>query len=137
MIVGALRYGTGNAYRPGAPKGTDEPFTGQPPAPAMTYLIQRNNNTFQDVDRWPPATGKTIVAYCSEKRALLVAVQADGEGPGQRHSALASALAQRGFDAAVFYDGSDSATLAVDGRVIVRPGQRKDDTIDVGIGFFQ
>jgi hypothetical protein len=137
LIISALRYGTGNDYRPGAPPKTDEPLTGQPPAAAMPYLIQRNNNTFRDVDGRPPGTGKTIVAYCSQKRALLIAVQADGEGPGQRHSALASVLAQRGFDAAVFYDGSDSATLAVDGKVIVRPGQRKDDTIDVGIGFLQ
>ena len=42
---------------------------------------------------------------------------------------------QQAFDFTVFLDGSDSATLVLDGAVVIAPGRRKDDTIDVGIGF--
>jgi hypothetical protein len=137
LIAGAMTYGIGNLYKPGAPSGVNEPATGQPPAPAMPYLIQRNNETFRDASARPPETGKTIVAYCSQKKMLLVAVQPNGAAPGQTHSALASTLAQRGFDSAVFFDGSDSATLVVDGKLEVTPGARKNDSIDVGIGFYR
>lgn len=137
LIVGNRVYGVRNTYRPGAPKGVNEPATGQPPPPAMEYLIQRSNATFLSANGLPPSTGKTIVAYCRAKRMLLVAVQPHGSGPGQTHSTLAFALAQRGFESAVFYDGSDSATLIVDGGIVVRPGNRKNNTIDVGLGFYK
>jgi hypothetical protein len=100
-------------------------------------LIQRNNATFQDASKRPPQTGKTILAYCWKRRMLLVAVQPDGASPGQTHTNLAQALAQRGFDSAVFLDGSTSATLVVDGKVEAAPAQVKNDSIDVGIGFYR
>jgi hypothetical protein len=135
MIVDTLPYGVGNIYKPGAPPPISEPATGEPPVEARPYLIQRNNATFVDVNKKPPTTGKTILAYCSAKRTLLVAVQENGVGPGQTHAGIANALAGRGFDTAVFLDGSDSATLIVDGSIVVTPGDRKNETIDVGIGF--
>jgi hypothetical protein len=147
LIAGAMKYGTcsnntltygiGNLYRSGAPAGVFEPPTGQPPPAAMPYLIQRNNATFVAASQRAPETGKTIVAYCSVKRTLLVAVQKDGLAPGQTHASLTASLAQRGFDAAVFMDGSDSATLLVGGSVIVAPGNKKNSSIDVGVGFFK
>ncbi len=136
LIVGALRYGIGNLYKPGAPPDVSEPPTGQPPDAVMPYLIQRSNATFAAANILSPETGKTILAYCSQMRTLLVAVQPHGVGPGQTHDRLAMALAQRGFESAVFLDGSDSATLVVDGEVLVKPGDRKNDSIDVGIGFY-
>lgn len=136
MIVNSLEFGAGNAYRSGAPPGIAEPLTGEPPPAVKPYLIQRNNETFKDVNRRAPETGKTILAYCSAKRAVFVAVQQDGASPGQTHANLAHSLAQQGFDTAVFLDGSDSATMILNGKIVVAPGKRKNDTIDVGVGFF-
>jgi hypothetical protein len=135
LIISSLQYSIGNVYKPGAPATVSEPAVGPPPASAVPYLIQRNNATFQDASNRPPQTGKTILAYCGQRRMLLVAVQPDGASPGQTHANLAHALAQRGFDSAVFLDGSTSATLVVDGKVEAAPAQVKNDSIDVGIGF--
>ncbi len=132
-----LKYGTGNRYRPGAPPGVLEPDAGEPPAAARPFLIQRNNETFKDASRRPPQTGKTILAYCSAKRMLLVAVQENGVLPGQTHSDLVEGLARQGFDAAVFLDGSDSATLVMGGTHVIKPGERKDNSMDVGVGFYK
>jgi len=135
--VNTLTYGVGNRYKPGAPPWVIEPAEGDPPPNAKPYLIQRNNNTFKSAEGHPIETGKTILAYCSWKRMLLVAAQEHGATPGVTYSSLATALTQRGFDAAVFLDGSDSAMLVMGGRVIVRPGERKNASIDVGVGFYQ
>ena len=132
-----LNYGVGNRYKPGAPPWIFEPTEGEPPKNAKPYLIQRNNNTFKSAESHPIETGKTILAYCSWQRMLLVAVQENGATPGVTYSSLATALDQRGFDAAVFLDGSDSATLVVGGKVIVKPGDRKNNSIDVGVGFYR
>lgn len=137
LIISKLKFGIGNRYKPGAPRGVNEPVSGPPPAAAAPYLIQRNNNTFQDASRLPPETGKTILAFCSQKQILLVAVQPHGASPGQTHADIAFDLIQLGFDNAIFLDGSDSATMVVDGKIIVAPGQRKDNSIDVGVGFFR
>jgi hypothetical protein len=137
LIIGDLQYGVGNIYRSGAPPGTSEPLTGEPPEAAKTYMIQRNNETFRSASARPPDTGKTILAYCSAKRVVLVAVQQDGRGPGQTHAELANMLALLGFDFAVFLDGSDSSTLVYQGQIVIAPGTHKNATIDVGIGFYQ
>jgi hypothetical protein len=136
LIINTLPYGTENRYKSGAPPKAIKPSTGEPSPEARPYLIQRSNATFTDVNNRPPATGKTILAYCSAKRTILIAVQPDGAGPGETHASITAALAQQGFDAAVFLDGSDSATLVLDGKVVVAPGDRKNETIDVGVGFW-
>ena len=61
--------------------------------------------------------------------------QEDKATPGMKVSQLAYDLLNLGFDDAVFLDGSDSATLMVDGKLVVTPGDRKDDAIVVGVGF--
>ena len=93
--------------------------------------------TFSGARKRPPQTGKTIVAYCRQRRMLLVAVQPDGDSPGQTHTNFAQTLARRGFDSAVFLDGSTSDALVVDGKVEAAPAQVKNDSIDVGIGFYR
>ena len=88
LIVGSLPYGSGNLYKPGAPAGLPEPKTGEPPPETMPYMIQRNNATFVDASGKPPQTAKTILAYCSAKGAMLVAVQQHGEAPGETHAQI-------------------------------------------------
>ncbi len=135
LIVNTLPFGSENRYKQGAPPKLPEPLRGEPPPESRAYLIQRSNAAFQSASALPPTTGKTILAYCTAKRTLLIAVQQHGAGPGQTHSAITDALAQQGFEVAVFLDGSDSATMFVDGSLVVTPGDRKNETIDVGVGF--
>jgi exopolysaccharide biosynthesis protein len=75
------------------------------------------------------------LAYCVERNRLLVGLQEHGTTPGMKISQLAYDLLNLGFDDAVFLDGSDSATLMVDGKMIVSPAERKDNAIVVGVGF--
>lgn len=135
MIVGSLPYGRENAYKMGAAPTVSEPTTGEPPPEARPYMIQRSNKMFASANSKVPETGKTLVAYCSAKRTLLIIVQQHGASPGTTFAAIATTLAKQGFDSAVFMDGSDSATLMVDGALVIAPGARKDETIDVGVGF--
>lgn len=131
MIVGATHYGANNIYK----RGTTGPKAGDPGPAARANLIQRNNETFKAADNHAPQTGKVILASHTVRRKLLVAVQPHGKAPGQKYKDLASDLVNLGFDHAVFLDGSDSATLMLDGQMIVSPGSNKDETNIVGIGF--
>lgn len=134
--VNTIKYGVSNVYTAGAPPGA--PTVGQPPPDARRYLVQRSSKTIASLEtKYPPEAGKTILAYCSYRRMLLVAVQPDGDSPGQNYPTLASNLADRGFDAAVLLDGSTSTTFIVRGTKIVTPSVLKDDLIDVGVGFFK
>jgi len=132
LVVGALKYGVGNAYVP----GTKGPETGDPGA-LRPSLLQRNDNTFRSVSAKPDArvSGKTVVASSTARGKLLVAVQPHGSSPGQTYAELADWLLNRGFDHAVFMDGSDSATLMVDGFIRISPAALKNSTNVLGVGF--
>jgi hypothetical protein len=131
LIVGALKYGVGNVYKP----GVSGPVTGAPPPSLQPSLIQRNNETFKSAESRPAATGKTILASSVSKRRILIAVQEHGLNPGQTYVYIATSLLGNGFEHAVFLDGSDSATLMYEGKMVVTPGENKDETNILGIGF--
>jgi len=133
LVVGGLRYGSGNRYRAGAPPSA--PVTGRPGPAARPYLVQRNNNTFVSAESRATPTGKTILASCTAEHKILVAVQEDGISPGVTYTALRDTLARLGFDHAVFLDGSDSSTMMVSGGWVVRAAENKDETNVVGVGF--
>lgn len=131
LLVSRLPFGVGNLYRP----GHQGPAQGQPPASAAPWLMQRNSATLAEVEGRPRSTGKVVVAYCPRPEALLVAVQPNGTAPGQEYRYIVASLARAGFTDAVFGDGSDSAMLYMDGRFVARPGQDKDESNTVGLGF--
>jgi hypothetical protein len=131
IIIGALKHGIGNVYRP----GVSGPATGAPPPSLQPGLIQRNNEHFKSAESKPPATGKTILASSLAKRRILIAVQEHGLKPGQTYVYIADSLLKNGFEHAVFLDGSDSATLMHEGKMVVVPGENKDETNILGIGF--
>jgi hypothetical protein len=137
IIVEDLPYGVGNKYKPGAPAGVEEPAEGEPSKIAKRYMIQRNNKTFIAQNNHSEETGKAVLAYSVERNRLLVGLQEDGATPGMKVSTLALDLSNLGFDDAVFLDGSDSATLMVDGKLVVSPGAYKDHAIVVGVGFYK
>jgi hypothetical protein len=131
MIIGALSFGIGNVYRP----LSSGPSVGDPGVSSLPNLIQRNNETFRSAESRPAATGKTIIASSSLFRKLIIAVQEHGFGTGQSYRYIASSLLTNGFEHAVFLDGSDSATLMVDGVFHITPGEDKSETNTLGIGF--
>jgi hypothetical protein len=133
LIIGGLKYGAGNLYKAGAPAGA--PSAGAPPPAAAPYLTQRNNATFTSVEARPVPTGKTILASHTANQRLLIAVQGHGKTPGMNYTTIRDRLAALGFDHAVFLDGSDSAFMAVGGRMLSTPGENKDEAMVVGLGF--
>lgn len=133
LIIGGLNYGTANIYTAGAPAGA--PAVGQPPPAAARHLVQRSNATLTSVEAKGAATGKTIVASSTTERAILVCVQEHGAGSGRTYAALRDALKALGFTDAVFLDGSDSSMMWFKGSFRVRPGEDKDETNIVGVGF--
>ena len=134
LIVGGLNYGVRNAYRPGVPPGA--PARGQPPPAAAPYLVQRSNDTFRSMQREPRGTGKTILAAATGQQRIMVAIQPHGAPSGTLHDFLRDRLAARGFDHAVFLDGSDSSMMMVNGHWVEQPGSNKDETNVVGVAFF-
>ena len=136
LLISNLRYGVGNKYSC-APPGVNEPETGEPSKAAMPCLIQRNNETFKSANAHDDETGKTILAFNPVTLMLLVLVQQHGASPGRSLQQIAFDLYGRGFQSAVFLDGSDSATMVVDGKIVISPGKRKNNSIDVGVGFFK
>ena len=133
LIIGGLRYGTQNRYRPGAPPSA--PASGPPGTAATPFLVERSNNTFRSAESRPEPTGKTIMASSSTRRKLLVGVQAHGAAPGSRYATLRDTLGNLDFDHAVFLDGSDSAMMMVNGTWVVQAGEDKDETNIIGVGF--
>lgn len=123
---------------------TGDPSTATPPlAEAIGRLLpmvdgkavsatQANCGTF-----WahPPSTGKVLFGIARDIDAILVLVQRNGAG-GYNLSDFAKLVADAGVDQAVMGDGSDSATLVVDGVVEVMPGAYlKNRAIPDGLMF--
>jgi hypothetical protein len=133
LIIGGLRYGVGNLYKPGTPSSA--PATGAPPAQFAGALVQRNNNTYVSAAAKGPRTGKAVIARSSGEGKLIILVQPHAAPTGISHDNLRDKLFALGVDDAVFLDGSDSVMLMVDGVWLVRQAARKDQTNTIGIGF--
>ncbi|WNG50857.1 phosphodiester glycosidase family protein [Archangium minus] len=132
VIINKTPYGVGNTYKPGA--SANAPATGEPGADAP-YLTQRNNRGFKELEARGPDVGKVIIGIDRDKDLLYVVAQEDGAKPGMRASEIRDSLLKLGVDDAVAFDGSDSATLTRDNKVVVEPGLRKDLTIPYGLGL--
>ena len=131
LVISGLRYGSVNQYMTGA----TGPATGDPGDELRKKLVQRSNLNFSSAEGRAPTTGKTILAASSSKQKLLIGAQPDGAAPGQSYAYLAEGLSGQGFDHAVFLDGSDSTTMMANNVMVVAPGTRKDDTMNLAIGF--
>lgn len=114
LVINGLKYGDGNKYKAGA--SDSAPDTGQPPAADAPYLTQRNNNTYISLAKRGASTGKTVLAYSTAHRKLVVLIQPDGASSGIAVDDLRDKLADAGCDNAVFLDGSNSTCLKVGGR---------------------
>ena len=75
--------------------------------------------------------GKTILAFNSDGNFMIVSQQ-DGTS-GMNLDQIRDYLISKKFTNAVSFDGSTSATLVQDGKIIVQPSERKDNSIPVGL----
>lgn len=82
---------------------------------------------------FPADKGKIIYGIHRTTQLLFFIAQEDGASPGIKLKDLIAQLVTHGVDDAVMGDGSDSATLVVDGAVEVEPGSLKNDSIPVGL----
>jgi hypothetical protein len=137
LIVNGLKYGTENIYQLGTPLAA--PRSG-PPGQYSGSLLQRSSAAFTDFvtdyeQRGYYGTGKVIVAHSTQSGALAVVVQPHSVANGVSLSDVRDRLFQAGFDNAIAFDGSDSATLLRSGAVAIAPAYLKDATIPTGIGI--
>jgi hypothetical protein len=126
--------------------GRGDPSTVSPPLQAalgaLVPLIEGGAGaTAKQMGTWVmagPRWGKTIYGLHRSEGVLFVLVQVHS-GPGSASGldifAVRSNLMTMGVDDAVLADGSDSATLLVDGSVLVQPGLLKDVNIPCGLAL--
>lgn len=77
------------------------------------------------------SVGKTILAFNSDGTFMIVSQQ-DGTS-GMNLDQIRDHLISKKFTNAISFDGSTSAALIQDGKVIVKPTARKDNSIPVGL----
>ena len=130
VVVDGLPYGETNLYSSDAPSGL--PLTGDPGAGNRQFLTQRSNAgyKFQNTS----TMGKSIIAFNSQTGQFMVVVQEHGSN-GMTLDEIRDSLINQGFDNALSFDGSNSATLVQDGNVLVQPATTKDNTIPSGATF--
>jgi hypothetical protein len=87
-------------------------------------------------DWWtrPATQGKAVYGLCRAEQVVFLLVQRDS-GNGLTVPNLIRRLTSMGVEDAMMGDGSDSATLLVDGTVEVQPGRVKNNSIPVGPMF--
>lgn len=81
-----------------------------------------------------PGKGKNIVAYNSKRNVAAIFVQRDGKA-GYKLESVRDYIRNAGFDYALMYDGSRSASLNYRGNQIISPGIDRQILIPLGIGF--
>jgi len=81
------------------------------------------------------SVGKAVYGVCRQEQVVFVLIQKDGGSSGITVPDLITRLVAMGVDDAVMGDGSDSATLILDGSVEVPPGTVKNNSIPVGPAF--
>lgn len=96
------------------------------------YLVQRSNAGYDGQNN--VLLGKSIVAYNSKTNAFMLVVQENGR-VGLDLTGIRDYLSGKGYDNAISFDGSDSATLIKDGDIMVAPNEYKDNAIPSGVNF--
>jgi hypothetical protein len=131
IIINGLPYGVGNHCK--LPKNCPPrgPVAGAPPG----YVLQRNNDTYADLQSRAPAVGKVFLATNKSEGKILVAVQPHGTN-GTTYDAVKGSFLALGCDNAVAMDGSDSAMLWTKGYPEVQQGANKDETNTMALAFY-
>ncbi len=125
-----LMYGVGNVYRSSQGKKRIPKNEAD-----WRDCIQRNNDTYAAMNRMAKDLDGLCVVGVSDRHGILIAaVKPHGES-GDLNT-LRDKLFDAGIEGACFTDGSDSACLAVDRSMIIKPIFYKDRVMEVGFGFY-
>ena len=130
IIINGLPYGEKNEYKKGSPNNL--PSTGSVDEKDKKYLTTKSSKGYKPqnvIDK-----GKSILAYNSRTNSILLIVQENGVN-GMTLDQIKSDLIKRGYNNAISFDGSSSATLIKDDKIIVDPAFYKDNSIPSGIQF--
>jgi hypothetical protein len=130
VLIDGLKYGSKNIYKKGAPAGL--PMVGDPGEGNRKFLDQRSNAGYPKQDN--RTVGKSILAYNSKAKSTMIIVQENGV-EGMTLTEIRDRLISLGYDNAISFDGSNSATLVKDDKIIVNPARIKNNTIPSGITF--
>lgn len=133
VIVNGVCYGAVNRYSAGAPAGL--PATGDPGEAHRGLLLQRSNAGFAALDALGPLVGKVITALDRQQGIFFILVQQDRAAPGMTLTEIRDALLRLGVDDALAWDGSTSATLVRNDKVVIAPSGVKDRMIGYGMGL--
>ncbi len=128
ILINGLKYGSVNVYKPGAPENL--PATGDVNDADMRYLLQKSSSGYAIQNN--EYVGKSIFAYNSKTGKIMLIVQEDGQ-KGMTLDQIRDNLIKQGYDNAISFDGSNSATLVQDQQTLVTPGLKKNATIPSGI----
>jgi len=116
LIIDGLRYGPEKVFD------------------SSNNLVVQSNLGYASWTQEPDSTGKVILAYSSRNDHLAIAFQPDGAANGKSITEIQNYLAARGYDNALAFDGSSSATLVVRQSVVFSPAYYKNASINIGIG---
>lgn len=116
LIQGRIRFGNGTV--------------GTPP-----NVQQYHSNATTQWINFPADQGKTIAGIHRGSGCLFVICQEDGASSGMNIDTLIRRMMDMGVDDAVLCDGSNSASLIVDGTVHATPAGYKNNSIPTGLMF--
>lgn len=132
IIINGRSYAGSNIYKSTVPSGA--PATGEPKPPHDKHLVYRGNLTYKALNSAHARVGKVIIAHSKANNILCIIVQAHGKVLRPLDD-IRNYLIHLKFENAIFFDGSDSAMLMIDGSFAIRAGSNKNETNITGIGF--
>lgn len=93
-------------------------------------MIQNSSRGFAKQNSFGATVGKTILAFDNDGNFMIVSQQDGVEG--MTLAEIRDYLKSEGYTNAISFDGSTSATLVKDKKVINKPDERKNNSIPVG-----
>ena len=130
LILDGLPYGDKNIYTDDAPKGL--PKIGDPGSANRKYLKQRSKGGYAAQNN--KRMGKIIIAFNTANNDVLLITQEHGV-EGMTLDEIRDKLIEHGYDNALSFDGSDSATLVTDDEIVIEPASAKNRAIPSGATF--
>ncbi|KIM02798.1 MAG: hypothetical protein KU29_13770 [Sulfurovum sp. FS06-10] len=130
LIINGMRYGKGNMYNR---KLDDANYSGEPKPEHKQFLIQRNNNTYRDLDT-QNTKQKAGIGITGDGRVFII-LQDPHIMYVTGHDAFRDTFVRYGCVSALAVDGSDSIFLNLCGNFKMKAGSSKNSLQTFGLGF--
>lgn len=133
LIVEGLKFGETNIFKADAPERvTKVGRSGWIDPSDWKYLEQKSNGVY--VGQNSSMVGKTILGINSKTNEFIIVSQQDDK-QGYTLDQIRDRLAKQGYNNVVAFDGSTSSTLVENGKPLVSPDKRKNNTITSGVNL--